>query len=76
MNRVWCRHIHWTPVDHQQPKGKHRWWMEYTTLVPRHWKMCPICGAQRPRRPSGRLDHVVYKRIGRRIVRTRTTAPK
>jgi hypothetical protein len=38
----WCRHIKWKP-------WQKKWWVLQGWLhVQRSWRVCPICGAERP----------------------------
>jgi hypothetical protein len=44
-NRIWCPHIKFAPFEN-------RWWvMQGWLAVPRSWKVCPICKADRPKTP-------------------------
>ena len=51
MKKNWCQHIQWgSPMD--QPKGGWIIYLEQTNaqvvVIPRTWKVCPICQAPRP----------------------------
>lgn len=56
-NKVWCRHIKYSPVFHLTGHMRSRWNRHLKTcyhpttceLIPNNWKLCPICGAKRPK---------------------------
>jgi len=50
-SKYWCSHI----TEGVRPDSHHEGWILYLDTtnaqvisVPRGWKMCPVCGAERP----------------------------
>ncbi len=58
MKKTWCKHISWWPKWFPKPGGKIKsgWWiaspLNRTAEIPHKWKLCPICGAERPTRAN------------------------
>lgn len=53
--KTWCSHIEWRPMrKHAKLKyaDKCDWFLNRHRLVLRSWKVCPICGAERPTRAN------------------------
>jgi hypothetical protein len=54
MPKIWCRHIAWD-YDNNDP-NRYYWQLNDGTNdiipVPRNWKVCPVCGAERPTRAN------------------------
>ena len=52
MKKTWCKHIIWYEYRKLDGGGLgHYWTMDKSTCVdsvPKSWKMCPICGIERP----------------------------
>lgn len=50
MNKTWCKHIQYSS-HHVDDNKRYFWWMKKVSIVPKSWKMCPICGKLRPTKP-------------------------
>lgn len=55
--KTWCRHIVWEAIFRGDMHMPEMDWKHYykdagyhlTTVVAKSWKLCPICGKERPK---------------------------